>query len=381
MKPFRVLVSAVSVLAAFQFSAVAQSHPLPRRVNMILIVADGLAAGDLSCYGQAQFQTPHLDQLAAGGIRFSNYLAGGLASGPARAALMTGKDNSYLPDAGFSLTSHDLTVAEILKSSGYNTFLAGEWNLGDESSAGAPWRQGFNEFAGYFDAADAQNVYADYLWKYDETFDLEENRSKIFNGREMIYYNTAGKKQQYVPDSFFKWTLNYAKNHKPDQFNHHRPFFITVDETIPGNGYREVPTDAPFSDEPWPQAEKNRVAAIARLDNDIGRLLNGLKDLGESSNTVIFFTSDTVPKRGGGVDPKFFQENSGPDDLRVPLIVYWPGAIPAGEVSGVRCSAKDVLPTVAAFALAQPPEKIGGTSLLPIIFGREGSDSDHPIQK
>jgi arylsulfatase A-like enzyme len=351
-------------------------------VNIILIVADGLAAGDLSCYGQAQFQTPHLDQLAAGGIRFTNYIAGGTASGPARAALMTGKDTSYLPDAGFTLTSHDLTVAEILKSSGYNTFLVGEWNLGDENSVGAPWRQGFNEFAGYFDASDSQNIYPDYLWKYDETFDLQENRSKVFNGREMIYYNTGGKKQQYVPDSFFKWTLNYAQNHKPDEFNHHRPFFITLDETIPGNGYREVPTDAPFSDESWPQAEKNRAATIARLDNDIGRLLNELKDMGESSNTVIFFTSVSVPKKGGGTDPKFFQENSGPDDLRVPFIVYWPGAISAGEVSGVRCSAKDVLPTVSAFALAQPPKKINGKSLLPFIFGREArQDSDNTIRK
>jgi arylsulfatase A-like enzyme len=344
---------------------------LPRRVNIILIVADGLAADDLSCYGQTQFQTPHLDQLAAGGIRFTNYVAGGVAAGPARGALMTGKDTSRLPNAEFALTAHDVTIAEMLKSSGYSTLLVGEWNLGDENSAGAPWRQGFNEFAGYFDPSDAQNVYAGYLWKYDEKFDLAENRSVVFNGREMLYDNTAGKQQEYVPDSFIKWTANYVRNHMPDKYNHYRPFFITLDETVPGNGNREVPTDAPFSEESWPQAEKNRAATIARLDDDIGKLLNELNEVGESSNTVIFLTSDTVPKKGGGVDPNFFQENSGPDDLHVPLIVYWPGAIPAGVVSGVPCSASDVLPTVAAFALAQPPEKIDGTSLVPAIFSRE----------
>lgn len=370
MKPLPFLLSAVSLLAAFQFSAAAQSHPLPRRVNIILIVADGLAANDLSCYGQTQFQTPHLDQLAAAGIRFTNYLAGGLASASARAALMTGKDTSRLPDADFALTSHDRTIAGILKSSGYNTLLVGEWNLGDGNSAGAPWQQGFDEFAGYFDASDAENVYPDYLWKYDQTFDLGENRSTVFNGREMLYDNTGGKKGIYVPDTFFDWMGNYEKDNKQGERNHHRPFFITLDETIPGNGNREVPTDAPFSEEPWPQAEKNRAATIARLDDDIGDLLDKLKDLGESSNTVIFFTSDTVPKKGGGVDPKFFQENSGPDDLRVPLIVYGPGTIPPGRVSGARCSASDVLPTLAALALVHPREKIDGTSLLPLIFGQ-----------
>ena len=371
MKLLRILLPVVFALAAFQFSAAAQSRPLPHRLNIILIVADGLAAGDLSCYGQTQFQTPHLDQLAGGGIRFTNYVAGGVAGSPARAALMTGKNASLLPDSEFSLASGDMTIAELLKSSGYNTCLIGEWNLGDERSVGAPWRQGFNEFAGYFDPADAQNSYAGYIWKYDETFNLAENRSEVFNGREMIYENTGGKKTQYLPDSFVQWTINYAKDHKPDKLNHYRPYFIAVNETIPGNGNREVPTDAPFSEEPWPQPEKNRAAAISRLDDDIGRLLDELKAQGQDSNTVIFFTSDTVPKKGGGVDPKFFQESSGPDDLRVPFIIYWPGGIPGGQVSGVKCSAKDFVPTAAAFALAHPLEKIDGTSLVPFMFERE----------
>ncbi|MGH8023736.1 MAG: sulfatase-like hydrolase/transferase, partial [Limisphaerales bacterium] len=278
---------------------------------------------------------------------------------------------SHLPDADFSLTSGEVTIAELLKKSGYSTCLIGEWNLGDEHSAGAPWRQGFNEFAGYFDPADAQNPYPDYLWKYDETFNLAARRTDVFDGREMLYDNTGGGKKIYVPDSFVQWALNYAKDHQPDRFNHHRPFFIAVDETIPGNGNREVPTDAPFSEEPWPQPEKNRAAVIARLDDDIGELVGKLKDIGEASNTVIFLTSDTVPKKGGGVDPKFFRENHGPDDLRVPFIIYWPGVIPAGKVSGARCSASDFLPTAAALALVRPPAKIDGASLLPLVFGSE----------
>ena len=146
---------------------------------------------------------------------------------------------------------------------------------------------------------------------------------------------------------------------------------MVLNETIPGNGNREVPTDAPFSDEPWPQAERNRAAAIARLDDSIGKLINQLGTLDQFSNTVVFFTSDTVPKKDAGVDPKFFHENAGNGDLHVPFIVSWPGRIPAGQVSGVSCSARDFLPTAAAIGRVQPAQHVDGVSLLPVIFGRE----------
>jgi arylsulfatase A-like enzyme len=370
MKPFPLLLGATLAVSVLQFSAPAQAQPAPRRANIILIVADGLAAGDLSCYGQDQFQTPHIDQLAAGGIRFTNYFAGSLAGAPARAALMLGKDTSRLPDADFALTSSDVTVAQLLKNSGYNTCLIGEWNLGDEHSQGAPWLQGFSEFAGYFDPADARNVYPGYLWKYDETYHPGESQPEVFNGTEMLYDNTGGKKRMYMPDTFVQWAINYAQENVPDRFNQHKPFFIAIDETIPGNGNREVPSQAPYSEEPWPPAERNRAATIGRLDDDIGKLLDQLTALGESSNTVIFLTSDTVPQKSDGVDPKFFRENSGPDDLHVPFIAYWPGTIPAGRVSGIQCSARDFLPTAAALALAQTPKDVEGTSLLPVILGK-----------
>jgi arylsulfatase A-like enzyme len=140
--------------------------------------------------------------------------------------------------------------------------------------------------------------------------------------------------------------------------------------TIPGNGYRAVPSDAPFSEEAWPQPEKNRAAAIGRLDDDIGRLLEQLDKLHQTSNTVIFFTSDTIPKKGGGVDPQFFHEISSTNDLRLPMIVRWPGRIPAGQVSGLECSARDFLPTAATIALTQPPGKIDGTTFFSALFGQ-----------
>jgi arylsulfatase A-like enzyme len=372
MTLFRFFLSLSPALAFFPFLSRAQSPPpLPRRANIILIVADGLGIGDLSCYGQTMFQTPHLDQLAAQGVRFTNYSAGAAAASPARASLMLGEDAAPLPqrdvDTGVPLSPGDVTIAQILKSSGYYTGLIGEWNLGDEHSAGAPWLKGFDEFAGDFSPEDARNVYADSVWRYDP-HRLHLNQPYVFNGPETIYQNAGGKKAAYLPDRFMGWAMTFAKSHAPAWYNDHQPFFLVLNETIPGNGNRAVPTDAPFSEEPWPQPEKNRAATIARLDDDIGSLLQGLEQIRQASNTVIFLTSDSVPKKGGGVDPKFFHENSG-DTLRVPLIVHWPGKIPPGQVCGLPCSARDVLPTVTAIALVEPPAKIDGVSFLPALLG------------
>jgi arylsulfatase A-like enzyme len=356
---------------------------MPRRPSIILIVADGLGYGDLSCYGQTKFQTPNFDRLAAGGIRFTSYYAGDAVSSPSRAALMLGRDSGHLKqraDVDVPLTADDITVAQVLKQSGYHTGLIGEWDLGGDGTSGAPWNKGFDEFAGYFDSADAENYYADYIWRHDPTTG--------FHGREMLYPNTGEKKGQYLPDLFTTAAMNFVKNNQPDRFNRYRPFFLLVNYTTlrpntaekarTGNGM-QVPTDAPFSGESWPQPEKNKAAMIARLDGYLGQLLEQLRKLGMTNNAVIFFTSDTGPQMNGGVEPKFFQ-SAGPfrgsrgdlyeGGLRVPMIAHWPGKIPAGQVSDFPCAAWDFLPTATDIALIQSPTNIDGISILPALFGQ-----------
>ena len=93
----------------------------------------------------------------------------------------------------------------------------------------------------------------------------------------MLYPNTGGKKGQYIPDLFTTAAMNFIKNNQPDRFNRYRPFFLLLNYNIPGAGSGPVPTDAPYSGEPWPQPEKNRAAMIARLDGYIGQLLEQLK--------------------------------------------------------------------------------------------------------
>jgi arylsulfatase A-like enzyme len=179
--------------------------------------------------------------------------------------------------------------------------------------------------------------------------------------------NPAEKKDNTFP-MLTKAALNFIKNNQPDEFNHYRPFFLAA-ELRGSEGRNAVPTDAPFSEEPWPQPEKNQAAIIARLDGYIGQLLEQLQKLGMTNNAVIFFTSDaTSPKKAGGVDPDFFHSNISTNDLRVPMIVHWPGTIPAGQVSGFNWSAQDFLPTAAEIAFTKP-QNIDGNSVLPTLRG------------
>ena len=268
---------------------------------------------------------------------------------------------------------------KLFKQSGYHTGLIGEWNLGDDSTAGAPWRKGFDEFTGYFDPNDAGNFYSDYIFRYDpKTAYYTNSPMPHFVGRETLYPNTGGKQGQYVPDLLTKAALNFIRNNQPDRFNRFRPIFLLMSYKIPGAGTGPVPTDAPYSGEPWPQPEKNKAAMITRLDNYVGQFMDQLHTLRLTNNTVIFFTSDAGP-RTNGVDPQFFK-SAGPfrghfgdlyeGALRVPMIAYWPGKIPAGQVSDFPCAAWDFLPTATDIALIKSPANIDGITILPALLGQ-----------
>ena len=223
---------------------------------------------------------------------------------------MLGKDSSHLQqraDADVPLAADDITVAQLLRQSGFHTGLIGEWDLGGDGTSGAPWTKGFDEFAGYLDPGDAENYYADYIWRYDAKAGL--------HGKVPLVVNAGGAKRQYIPDLLTTAALNFIKNNQPDSFNRHRSFFLLLNYTMlrantaeaarTGNGM-QVPTDAPYSEESWPAPEKDQAAMLARLDVDIGQILTQLKTLKIESNTAVFFTSDTGPHRDGGIDPKFF---------------------------------------------------------------------------
>jgi arylsulfatase A-like enzyme len=141
----------------------------------------------------------------------------------------------------------------------------------------------------------------------------------------------------------------------------------------------QVPSDAPYSSESWPQTEKNKAAMITRLDADVGRLMDKLKELRIDDSTIVFFSSDNGPHGEGGVDPTFFQ-SSGPlrgikrdlyeGGIRVPLIVRWPGKIKAGQTNSQSWAFWDFMPTAAALSGATAPTKIDGISMVPSLLGQ-----------
>ena len=183
-------IRAESLSALFTNVAPAATPAVPRRPNILWIVADSLGYGDLSCYGQTKYATPNLDRLAAGGARFTRYATGAGAGSSAQAVLLFGQE---MAPAG-QRQPGIVTVTQELKRSGYHTGLIGQWELGNEASGSAPWDRGFDEFAGYFDAADAENYYVDYIWRYAprSLLNATNNRIEDFVGREMLYSNVDG---------------------------------------------------------------------------------------------------------------------------------------------------------------------------------------------
>jgi arylsulfatase A-like enzyme len=222
------------------------------------------------------------------------------------------------------------------------------------------------------------------MWRHDPT--------THFQGKASVYANADGKRGQYIPDLFTTMASNFIKLNQPDSFNRHQPFFLLLNYTTPrantaearrtGNGM-QTPTDAPYSGESWPQPEKNKAAMIARLDDHIRQLLEQLQKMNQTSNTVIFFTSDTGPAKAGGIDPKFLG-SAGPfhgirgdlyeGGLRVPMIVCWPGKIRAGQAGDFPWAAWDFLPTAMGIALTKPSGNIDGISVLPVLLGQSQSN-------
>ncbi len=362
--------------------------PAPRRPSIIYILADDLGYGDLSCYGQTKFATPNLDKMASEGIRFTSAYAGSTVCSPSRAALMLGQHTGHVNIrgnfAGATLRADELTVAEVLKAAGYRTCLLGKWGLTEEGLPGVPQKKGFDEFLGYLSNQEAHDYYPEFVWRYDPP----QPGKTGFDGKSHLMENAGGRKVTYIPDRCTTAALNFLRINKPDQFNHYRPFFLFLSYTIPhanneegqrtGNGM-EVPTDAPYSSEPWPQVEKNKAAMIARMDADIGKLFARLKELRIDTNTVVFFSSDNGPHKEGGVDPTFFQ-SAGPfrglkrdlteGGIRVPLIVRWPAQIKPGRVSDLPCANWDFFPTAADIAMTKTPKGLDGISLFPLLTGQ-----------
>ncbi|HNQ87458.1 MAG TPA: arylsulfatase [Verrucomicrobiota bacterium] len=367
--------------------------PASQPPNIILIVADDLGYGDLGCQGQKRIQTPHIDRLAAEGTRFTQFYAGSTVCAPSRCALMTGYHMGHARVRGNAgranplaqaLRPEDLTVARILQNAGYTTALTGKWGLGDAGAAdvGLPRRQGFDFFFGYLNQRHAHNYYPTFLWRNETKVALRN----IVPNEDPQGGGVSTNRLDYSPDLILREALDFIRRTRD------RPFFLFFASTLPhanneaGKAGMEIPDTGPYAALDWPAPQKGHAAMITRLDRDVRSLLDLLEELDLDRHTLVFFTSDNGPHREGGNNPEF-NDSNGPlrgikrdlyeGGIRVPMIVRWPGHVPAGAVNNQPWAFWDLLPTVAQLADAPTPKAIDGISMLPVLLGQR-QHQPHP---
>ncbi len=372
-------------------SAFAQERP-----NLIWIMADDLGYGELGCYGQQVIHTPHIDQMAREGLRFTQFYAGATVCAPSRSVLMTGQHHGRTRVRGNAgaenpqaqaLTPSDTTVATLLKTAGYRTALIGKWGLGDIGPAetGLPTRQGFDYFYGYLSQVHAHNHFPDFLWRNETRVPLRNVVTAVGN-RGGGYATQA---LEYADDLFADEAIKFVSDSR-DQ-----PFFLYWSLVAPhannertrelGNG-AHVPDFGPYSDQNWPEPDKGHAAMITRLDGYVGRLLKHLEELGIARNTVVIFTSDNGPHNESNHDLSRFQP-SGPfsgikrsltdGGIRVPTVAWWPGTIAAGQDSDHPAYFGDWMATAAELAGVEPPTELDSISFAPTLLGRHEAQSKH----
>lgn len=355
-----------------------------RKPNLIFIMADDLGWGDLGCFGQQKIKTPRLDAMASQGMRLTQFYAGSTVCAPSRCVLMTGLHTGHClvrGNARLALRPDDVTVAELMKGRGYTTALIGKWGLGEEGSTGVPTRQGFDSFFGYLNQRHAHNYWPTFLLRNEQRVSLRNTAVKPSRDGSGV----AEKRLDYSHDLFASAALKFLGTKRS------KPFFLYLSLTIPHannearNKGMEVPDHGQYKDLDWPEPQKGQAAMITRMDRDVGRILDKVRELGIAEDTLVIFTSDNGPHREGGNRPDFADSN-GPlrgikrdlyeGGIRVPTIAWWPGKIEAGSKSAHLAYFGDLFATAAELTGAATPKGLDSISFLPTLTGK-GQQREH----
>ena len=395
----------LSVLHAMGTSVLmAQQKNDPDRPNIIYILADDLGYGELGSYGQQKIKTPHLDELAKRGMKFSQHYSGSSVCACSRCVLLTGKHTGHAfirsnrevggwgpdePEGQLPLLNEEVTLAELLKDRGYQTAAIGKWGLGGPGSTGHPCYQGFDKFYGYLCQRVAHNYYPTHLWDNHDVDVLGNPHFKAHQQIDEPPIDATGWQQYsgpvYATDRMIDHALKFIEE------NRDQPFFLYYATPIPHVAI-QVPEDSlrpylgQFEDSPYlgtngylphPSPRAAYAGMISRMDRNVGRIISTVHNLGLDDNTLIIFSSDNGPTFNGGTDAAFF-DSAGPlrglkvslheGGIRVPMIATWPGKIKPGSTTDMVSGFQDVLPTLAELTGAQTPGDIDGVSLLPTLL-------------
>jgi arylsulfatase A-like enzyme len=343
-----------------------------QRPNFIVFLTDDLGCHDLACLGSQDLKTPHIDQLAATGARFTNWYAAAPVCAPSRAALLTGRYpiRAGVPNNGPPLPESERTIAACLKEAGYATAICGKWHLGS-TPATAPNARGFDRFFGFHSGC------IDY---YSHRFYWGEPR--IVNYHDLWSDGTeVFEDGEYSTELFAREAVQFIRQ------NHEQPFFLYV----PFNGVH-YPMHAPsryvdrFRELPFER--RIYAAMLAAVDDGVGQVMRTLGEYGLTNNTFVMFTADNgatrekraglnqqIPNAGHNGILRGYKFSVFDGGMHPPMIMNWPGVIPAGQVIGEVGCHIDILPTLCQAAGAKVPDDriIDGRNALPMATARAKS--------
>lgn len=413
------------LIAALVLIVAACSAPKPeRKPNIIYILADDLGYAELGSYGQELIETPNLDALAASGMKFTQHYAGAPVCAPSRCVLLTGQHSGHAYIRGndewaergevwnFAKAVEDPnlegqrpipdsipTIGNVLQQAGYKTAIVGKWGLGAPLTDGIPTNRGFDFFYGYNCQRQAHTLYPKHLWK---------NTEKVWLNNELVVPGTK-LDSAADPNNLASYSKFFQEDYAPKMMQDEVLGFIDQNQDNPFFMYYATPlTHAPLQvpqkyidyyvekfgeEEPYignrgyfpnryPRAAY--AAMVTYLDDQVGEIIQKLKDNGQYENTLIIFSSDNGPTYNGGTDSPYF-DSAKPfkseygwgkgftheGGIRVPMIASWAGKIAPGSTSDLISAFWDVLPTLADVAGVEAPSKIDGISFLPELLGQK----------
>ena len=400
----------------------------PQRPNIIYILADDLGYGEIGVFGQKLIETPNIDNLAKSGMIFTDHYSGAPVCAPARSVLLTGNHsgNTHIRANGewsergnvwsFKAMLEDpylegqrplldsiTTVAQVLHDNGYKTGMVGKWGLGAPLTNSIPNKKGFDFFYGYNCQRQAHTYYPTHLWK-NETRDLLDNyivtKQEGLDGLDPNEPESYSKYNQndYAPTLMHKEALNFISR------NQSTSFFLYYASPIPHlplqapkkwvNYYqkkfgKEIPyTGKSYYPNKTPRA--TYAAMISYLDEQVGELIEKLKEINQYENTLIIFTSDNGPSWVDHVDYKFFNSTGkfvnsrrtmkgsvSEGGIRVPMIASWPNKIKAGSKSNHISAFYDFFETACDVAGIDNEILTDGVSFYPEMIGGVQAKHDY----
>lgn len=357
--------------------------------NFIVIFTDDQGFEDLGCFGSPKIKTPHLDQLAADGRKFTSFYSANSVCSPSRASLMTGCYPVRVSIPGVLFPRHDIglnpdeiTIADLLKTKSYATACIGKWHIGHKPKF-LPTSQGFDS---YYGIPYSNDMTIDPEAKLAENINLREGFTldRIRNEKPKKNLVPLMRNEEVIEYPCDQTTLTKRYTEEAVKFieeNKKRPFFLYLPHTMPhiplfaSENFKGKSERGPYGD------------TIEEIDWSVGEIMKALRKNNLDENTLVVYTSDNGPwklkdGRGGSANPlrgyKFQTYEGG---MRVPCIMHWKGKIPPGSSCDEIAATIDLLPTIAGLSGVELPNDrtIDGKNIWPLISGKEGAKTPHEI--